>query len=46
MKTVNVYEHATGTKLDTIREKDFGKWCETHGWLPHHKVSGGWVVIK
>ena len=29
-----------------VADRYFNTWCKIHGYLPHHKVRGGWVVIR
>jgi hypothetical protein len=42
-----VYEYGTLRLLAELHsEKRMARWCEVKGYLPHHKVNGGWVVIK
>jgi hypothetical protein len=44
---IKVYEYRTGRLLAELHsEKRMDRWCEVKGYLPHHKVAGGWVVIK
>jgi hypothetical protein len=44
---IKVYEYRTGKLLAELHsEKRMDRWCEVKGYLPHHKVNGGWVVIK
>jgi len=46
MKTISLFQHATGRKLATIKAADLNAWCDAYGYLPHHKIrSLGWVVI-
>lgn len=45
MKTIHIFQHATGIKLATIKANELNDWCDAYGYLPHHKVKGlGWVV--
>ena len=48
MKTIHLYNARTGKHLATIADtnKAMNQWCDANGYLPHHKVSNGWVVIK
>jgi hypothetical protein len=42
-----VYEYGTLRLLAELHsEERMERWCEVKGYLPHHKVAGGWVVIK
>lgn len=47
-KQLHLFQHATGVRLATIPAKNLNWWCDTYGYLPHHKVQGmrdGYVVI-
>lgn len=45
-KTTKLYDYRTKSLIAEINAKELNKWCDANGYLPHHKVSGGWVVIK
>lgn len=46
MKTIHLFQHATGVKLATIKADELNAWCDAFGYLPHRKIKGlGWVVI-
>lgn len=43
---IKVYEYRTGRLLAELHsEKRLTKWCAVKGYLPHHEVKDGWVVI-
>jgi hypothetical protein len=46
MKTTKLFDYRTKALIAEIPAKDFNKWCDANGYLPHHKVGSGWVVIK
>ncbi len=43
---IKVYEHGTNKQIAEVAAKDFNKWCDQNGYLPHSKRGTGWVVIK
>ena len=40
-----IREYGTGRMLASIHASELNSWCDDHGYLPHHKCVGGWVVI-
>ena len=46
---MKLYDYHSGILVATFSEarNDFlNNWCEAHGFLPHHQVADGWVVIN
>ena len=46
MGYIDIISYASGRVLDRIGSWDISRWCAEHGYLPHHQVRRGWVVIR
>ncbi len=46
METTKLFDYRTKALIAEILVKDLNKFCDEHGYLPHHKVGSNWVVIK